>query len=127
MEPSSLLTLPVGFSPAERRRRSEEAGRALVAGWESSGMTMRAYAKLQGIRVQRVSYWRIRLCRRAKPKVESSASFVEIIRPTRTVSGGGVTIELAHGVRLRVEPGFDAGLLRSVLSAVSGGKDSVPC
>jgi len=127
MEPSSLLTLPVAFSPAERRRRSEEAGRALVAGWESSGMTMRAYAKLQGIRVQRVSYWRIRLCRRSKPKVESGVGFVEIVRPASTVSGGGVAIELAHGVRLRVELGFDAGLLRSVVTALSGGPGVVRC
>lgn len=88
---------------------------------------MRAYARQQGIRERKLGYWRQRVHRQERPAEGASAAFIEIIRTPSGVPGGGVTIELAHGTRLRVEPGFDVGLLRSVMAALSGSSEVSRC
>lgn len=116
MEPTSSSPSPV-LSPAERLRRSEEAGRALVSGWETSGMTMRAYAQQVGVRAQRLSYWRLRLRRPGVPAA-ADTDFVEIT-PRVVPSHLGVVVELPGGVYLRIEAGFDPQVLRAVVTALS--------
>lgn len=79
-------------------------------------MTMRAYAKQQGILPQRLSYWRLRLGHRARPETGPHPDFVEIVHPPRVQDG--VVVELPRGIRVLVDRGFDADVLRSVVAAL---------
>jgi hypothetical protein len=96
-----------------RKRRSTEEREQEVAGWRESGTSAREYARARGYSVQSLERW-------AKAHGES-ARFVrlEVARPSPR--------ELAVQVgaaRIVVACGFDAELLRAVVSALSAGSES---
>lgn len=110
------------LSSPRRERRSEAAGRALVAAWEASGLPQATFARRRGVSAQRLSYWRLRLGQRGKDVAISDAGFVEIpsAASTRPLRSGDVVVEVNRGVRIHVTRGFDAVVLRAVVSALTG-------
>jgi hypothetical protein len=99
----------------KRERRSEAAGRALVAAWEASGLPQAVFARRRGVSAQRLSYWRLRLGQRAA--AGGVAGFVEI-PPVSSPNSGAVFVEVGSGIRVQVERGFDPDLLGAVVSAL---------
>lgn len=111
----------------ERRRRSADEGRALVAAWESSGMSMRAFAAQRGVRTQRLSYWRLRLSTTAAAPPDSGAAFIEVpLVATRAPHGGDCMVEWPDGMRLHFGTGIDATALRGLVTVLRGGP-AAPC
>ena len=113
---------PPSSTSSRRERRSEAAGRALVAAWQSSGLSQAAFARRRGVSAQRLSYWRLRLePRRKAGDPFSAAGFVEITpaAPTASTERTIVIVEVGVGVRVHVERGFDPRLLRAVVSALA--------
>lgn len=112
---------------AERRRRSVEEGRALIAAWQASGLSQHAFAAERGVRKQRIGYWRRRLRSEPRPPVaaEPATAFVQVPAPERPVLGGWV-VEWPDGMRLHVGTIADVAVLRAVVSALRGGV-ATPC
>ncbi len=100
-----------------RRERSREArGRwqRLVSEQGQSGQSVAAYCRERQLRPSHFYWWKKQL--RASP----AARFVEVKWATdapspRLAGDRGVDVLLRNGRTLRVAPGFDADLLRSLL------------
>ncbi len=111
----------------------EVSGRALVEAWRASGLNGTAFCRAHNLRAQRLHYWRERLGypikivgdpgSRSAAKVERSPpmeGFVQMV-----VSGpsalASTAVDIVVGDALiRVQSGFDAALLRSVVAALRG-------
>lgn len=110
---------PVKQNAAERRRRSVAEGRALVAAWESSGLSLRAFSIQRGVRPQRVAYWRLRLAPKARDAstATSAGAFVQV--PTMAPRPPtGCVVEWPDGMRLHIGSGMDAAVLRPIVAAL---------
>jgi transposase-like protein len=98
-------------------RTDEERGRE-VEGWRSSGEGVRQYATRRGYSETTLRKW-IRAAE-ARPWV-SAPGLVRLV-PRSAVEAGETESELVvevGGARVRVRRGFDAALLRGVVSALS--------
>jgi hypothetical protein len=106
----------------------EAGGRALVEAWRVSGLSGAAFCRQHNLRAQRLHYWRERL---GYPiKVVGEASLVPIVRPPTTDGFVQMLVSAQPGppsthvdivvgrAIIRVEPGFDADLLRGVVGAL---------
>lgn len=112
---------------AKRRRRSADDGRALVAAWQSSGLSMRAFASQRGVKTQRLSYWRLRLSKTAASQSDSGGAFIEVPQSTVPASRGvDCVVEWPDGMRLHVGIGADATALRGLVVALRGCR-ATPC
>ncbi len=106
----------------------EAGGRALVEAWRGSGLTGAAYCRANTIRAQRLHYWRERLgypikvvgerqaVRIRQPPSAPATGFVQVVVDT-TPSSTAVAI-IVGGATIRVQPGFDIDLLRSIVAAL---------
>ena len=97
-----------------RRWTAEEAREALRA-QESSGQSVAAFARAEGIPPSRMYWWRSRL--------SSEVSFVEVERPPKAgVSKAESSLEVvtASGHVVRVTRNFDALTLRRLLDVLEG-------
>lgn len=112
---------PVKENAAERHRRSVAEGRALVAAWASSGLSLRAFSIQRGVRPQRVAYWRLRLAPKARDEstATSDGVFVQVPAPAPRPLAGCV-VEWPDGMRLHVGGGMEAAALRSIVAALRG-------
>jgi hypothetical protein len=110
---------PVKQNAAERRRRSVAEGRALVAAWESSGLSLRAFSIQRGVRPQRIAYWRLRLAPKARDESPATqeGAFVQVPTMAPRPSAGCV-VEWPDGMRLHVGCGMEPAVLRSVVAAL---------
>lgn len=110
---------PAKEHAAERRRRSAAEGRALVAAWESSGLSLRAFSIQRGVRPQRIAYWRLRLAPKARD--ESATTFAGAFVQVPAMAPrplAGCVVEWPDGMRLHVGSGMEAAALRSVVAAL---------
>ena len=85
--------------PIERRRRwTHEQARAMLHAQAASGLSMRAYAKRQGLDPQRLYLWRQKLQRSESPRVR----LVEIGPPTarimEVVSHSGMIVRVSESI-----------------------------
>ncbi len=87
----------------------------LLARRERQGLTFRELSEESGIAVPTLSWWASKL-RRESAEPEARLVPVEVLDEG---GSGSVTIELGSGLRLVVEPGFDAEQLARVVSALS--------
>lgn len=112
-------SVSVKQNAAERRRRSVADGRALVAAWESSGLSLRAFSVQRGVRPQRVAYWRLRLAPKARDEsaATSEGAFVQVPTMAPRLLAGCV-VEWPDGMRLHVGSGMDAAALRPIVAAL---------
>jgi len=91
-----------------------------VKDWRQSGLTARAYAKERGWSWQSLRYWSSELGKRQRlPAGAPSprAPRMVRVRATERRESAGFTLRV-NGAELDVRSGFDAGLLREVLSAL---------
>ncbi|MBA3684538.1 MAG: hypothetical protein H0W72_04775 [Planctomycetes bacterium] len=106
----------------------EAGGRALVEAWRASGLSGAAYCRSRNLRAQRLHYWRERLGYPIKvlrtthqpttvpSSVVPSSGFVQVVvGPTSSTTDVEIVV---GGAVIRVQAGFDPGMLRAVVSAL---------
>lgn len=110
---STLLPRP---DLRRRGRLSLAAGRALIASWRSSGLSVTEYCRAHGHSVATLERW----LAKGDPTGEGTPPrFVEVCidRPVC----GSIDIITGSGAVVRVGREFDAAHLRAVVSALSSG------
>jgi hypothetical protein len=95
-----------------KRYKSGERDR-LVEAVRASGEPVKVVAKRLGVRESTAYYW-MKQARRAEPP-----KFARVV-PTAQTSEASLSIGVG-GVVIRLDAGFDAGLLREVVAALKGG------
>jgi hypothetical protein len=109
----------------------EVSGRALVEAWLASGLSGSVFCRARNLRGQRLHYWRERLGypmrvvgdqqRQVVVRPPATDGFVQVVvRDPPPLPTTAVDI-VVGAVIIRVQAGFDAGLLRSVIAAVGSG------
>ena len=96
---------------AKKGRWSRRDAEFIVAAWRRSGRTQTSFAAELGCSMKRLSMWKNRLD--AAALVHAPVAFVEV----KALKPSSMVVEVA-GCTIRVEPGFDAQLLRSVVGAL---------
>lgn len=95
-----------------RKRYTAEQRERLLAEVRKTGETVRVVAERLGVTASAAYMWI------KEAKSESSAPvFARVVR-SAAPAGQSLTLEVGRA-RVRVEPGFDAALLREVVSALS--------
>ena len=104
--------------------------RKRVQRWKEGGLTAKEFAAEVGINAGTLQFWGYKLKRadsvparrgrRASPAATILSSLVEVHAPTATapVTDQRFEIELANGRRIRVGRDFDAGSLRTLVTAL---------
>jgi len=106
-----------------------------VARWSGTGLSVRAYCEARGLSVERFYWWRRELARRdcprpaggrrksvarAKGMRDGAVWFAEVKLERAGASGAGALEVVAGGRTIRVYPGFDAGTLGALVTALEG-------
>jgi len=104
---------PAG-SHSQRRRWSIAEARAALSAMAASGLSPDAFARREGVRVQRLRRWRQRLDGGSVGKA-AAAAFVEVGRHAATER---VEIVLRSGRTLRVSESIDAIALRRIVDVL---------
>ena len=109
---------------AVKRRLSRAEAERLVSEFEQSGLRRKEFCETRGLKVFTLDAWRKRI---APSKIQEKIVPVEIVedgavaRAMRAESwgqSGQFRIVLSRGLRIEVEPGFDAAELRRLISAL---------
>ena len=87
-------------------RRSEDEKRQVLAAWKASGKGKAAFARQHGLSPNSLSRWQ---------KALRPTGFVEVVVPTRL---GPLFVHIGEGVRVEVDPGFDASEVRRLVQAL---------
>jgi hypothetical protein len=97
----------------------------LLARRERYGWSWPELSRRCGLPVWKLHYWRRRLSGKKKPSRKSCESFVrvQVVKPARVRPQNVPPLELLtpSGLRIVVEPGFDADHLRRVVRALESG------
>jgi hypothetical protein len=122
-------------TPAKCAPKSPPAdrGQALIDDWQRSGLSKIAYARQHQIGIHRISYWLKRLRKAESPPATTetlSTDFIQVPMPSQNpvISAPSTTLSpveilFPRGIALRVRPGVDITLLRTVITALG----QVPC
>jgi len=98
-----------------KRGEAEKKWRPHVEAWESSGLSLRAYALREGIGVGNLSSWK----RQLRPAREARTSFVPVVvDPGPTRRADGLELVVGNGMVLRIPADFDEATLARVIRAV---------
>ena len=100
------------------RRWSEQAARSVMAEWEQSGKSARAFAEERGVDAERLYRWRRKLAPQAAA-LRPVTSFVPV-RVVEPHDESGVTVELRNGRAIRLRRGFDEMLFARVVAVLEG-------
>ena len=112
---------------AEFAKTGSKCWRDHVAGWKSSGLSLRLYSEEHGLKAGTLGYWNSRLKARAAdapaPLSEPEATFlaVHVAEPTVTMPelrDDRIEMALPGGCVVRVGRGFDAATLDRLLDVV---------
>jgi hypothetical protein len=104
-------------------RRTRAQWRALVAGYEASGVSQRAFCERRGVALSTFRYWRARLERTAReerPALPQALQLlpVQIVADPAAGTDSGIVLRAGAGVRIEVASGFDAATLQRVLATL---------
>jgi transposase-like protein len=110
MTESSSVAVSVG--------RSREEAERLVLEFEQSGMTQTAFCRAQGIALHTLSYYRQKHRKQGKPGAAHLLP-VELVG-SLPAQESHLRVELANGRRIAVAQGFDAILLKRLISVLEG-------
>lgn len=115
-------------------RRSAAKWADLIAAWESSGRSARAFAEERGIAEASLRWWKSELARRARnepPRRPSGTrapaqrpiTIARVVRdgdaaPPRETGGLDSLVVLVGSARIIVQPDFDAAHLRAIVRAL---------
>ena len=95
-----------------RKRYTAEQRERLVAEVRKTGESVQVVADRLGVTASSAHFW--------MKKASATASAAVFARVVRSLAPAGRSLTLAVGrARVRVEPGFDAALLREVVTALS--------
>jgi transposase len=109
-----------------RRSWSADEKRAILAEARASTTTISAVARRHGLHTSLLFRWRRDARNEEQAPPPAPPTFVPLglpAPPTAPVAGaasGAIEIEVAGGHRVRVEPGADPVMLRSVITALVG-------
>ena len=102
----------------ERRRRSHAEAESLVRDFEQSGVSRKAFSSARGVALHTLDYYRAR-CSTRRASTAAQGLFPVDLISTPSVSGG-LRVELANGLRIIVEAGFDVSVLKHLVAALEG-------
>jgi len=97
-----------------RDAEKEKFWRGKMAGYESSGLTVREFCAREGLREVQFYYWRRELKEASKEK----AGFVELVRTGGGNGGAGVSVRVDERLSIVLERGFDVETLKAALATV---------
>ena len=109
---------------AVKRRLSRAEAERLVSEFEQSGLRRKEFCEPRGLNVFTLDAWRKRI---AQSKTQEKIVPVEIVedgaapgamRAASLGQSGQFRIVLSRGLRIEVEPGFDAAELRRLIAAL---------
>ncbi len=110
---------------AVKRRLSRAEAERLVSEYEQSGLRRKEFCEAHGLNVFTLDAWRKRI---AQSKTEEKIVPIEIVEDDALLRGarqtastgwsGQFRVVLSHGLRIEVEPGFDAVELRRLIAAL---------
>ncbi len=101
--------------PAAKRFRTKLETEQLVAEFEKSGLSRKAFSREHGISVHTLDAYRNRLRKRRNDGEGSNRLLpVEISEQLRT-GGSELTVALSNGRRIEVSRGFDTGTLKRLM------------
>jgi transposase len=103
----------------------EQYWRQVLARWQTSGLTVRAYCQLHRISEQSFYWWRRKIQRPDRLRAEFLPVRVVAEAVPSDGEGGAVEIVLPNGRCLRVRPGFDRVTLVRLLEVLEDG--DAPC
>jgi len=104
-----------GGSP--KRWTERDAQRALSA-WRSSGLTLPAWCRRQGVAYERVRRWRSQLAAEQRRPQRAALLPVRVIE-SEPIVAPGFELELPRGLRLHVPAAFDEASLARLLRIVA--------
>ena len=109
---------------AVKRRLSRAEAERLVLELEQSGLRRKEFCETRGVNVFTLDAWRKRI---AQSKIQEKIVPVEIVEDGAAAGemgaasvgqSGHFRIVLSRGLRIEVEPGFDAAELRRLIAAL---------
>ena len=111
------------------RRRSRAEAERLVSEFEQSGLRRKEFCAAHGLSMHTLDAWRRSI---AGSGSDEKIVPVEIVEDRRSGMGsehaesvlrnGQFRVVLAHGLRIEVDPGFDAAELRRLIAALDSGE-----
>ena len=109
------------------RRRSRAEGERLVSEFAQSGLGRKEFCAAHGLNVHTLDAWRRRMAGSRQEMlpveiVEDRAAPMKSMHAGSMERGGQFRVVLADGLRIEVEPDFDAAALRRLIAAL----DSTP-
>jgi hypothetical protein len=109
-------------------RRSRAEAERLVSEFEQSGLRRKEFCATRGLNVHTLDAWRKRVAQSGSSEkivpveiIEDRAASIGSMQTGSKVRNGQFRIVLAQGLRIEVEPGFDAAELRRLITALDGG------
>lgn len=110
------------------RRRSRVEAARLVSEFEQSGLRRKEFCFAHGLSMHTLDAWRRRIASSGSEEQIVPVEIVEVRRARKSslgaasmVPNGQFRIVLAGGLRVEVEPGFDAAELRRLIVALDSG------
>jgi hypothetical protein len=111
-------------SPTNPRRRTLAQGRALIAAWQASGLSARAFCQARHLSLSRIDFWkrRLRQLDQAESATAPSSAFIQVQSPppARPAPTTSINATLPNGLIVAIPPGSDLGWTRQVLTALLG-------
>jgi transposase-like protein len=109
------------------RRRSLAEGERLVSEYKQSGLGRKEFCAAHGLSVHTLDAWRRRVALPGNREeivpveiVEDRAARQGLMRAGSVEPSGQFRVVLADGLRVEVEPGFDAAELRRLIAVLDG-------
>jgi len=110
----------------EFRRRSRAEAERLVSEFERSGLRRKEFCAAHGLSVHALDAWRKRIAEPGSNEkivpveiVEERAADLAAMQTGNMERNGQFRVVLAHGLRVEVEPGFDAAELRRLIATLA--------
>ncbi len=98
---------------------TEVEGRAAIAAWKKSGLSVEQFARGRGLVPQRLHWWKKKLeAKDAAPPKATALLPVRVVEPRR---GEPVTVLLRSGHMLKVGRGFDEEAFARAVAVLEGG------
>jgi len=109
------------------RRRGRAEGARLVTEFNQSGLGRKEFCAAHGLSVHTLDAWRKRIAQSGFAEkivpveiVEDRRASVGSMQTGSLVGNGQFRVVLAQGLRIEIEPGFDAAELRRLIAALDG-------
>ncbi len=110
---------------AVKRRLSRAEAERLVSEFEQSGLRRKEFCEIHGLNVFTLDAWRKRIAQSKNGEkivpveiVEGGAMPRDAMRAGSVGRSGRFWVVLCQGLRIEVEPGFDAAELRRLVAAL---------